>query len=598
MTTDIRIGDSLEVLRTMPDESVHCVITSPPYWGLRDYGTADWEGGDVECEHMGPPKASSKSTLKNDGRPQEMVGQNDYERGAVTPYRTTCGKCGAIRIDKQMGLEATPELFIANMVEVFREVRRVLRSDGTCWVNLGDSYYNYRPGGTSQSKQTIAKHDGAVVEISAKRNNKIATLKEKDLCGIPWRVALALQADGWWLRSDIIWCLSGGTRVYAKTQKGEMPMTIKDMVRLDPSTVQLWNGEKWTQVLGWNESPRPDAPLEITLRSGERIGCTPGHKFPTNRGLQEARWLVVGDIIETTTLPDRTHRAALIPDYDIGWFVGMYLAEGSRGKGGRVIQIASHQKETDRLKMLQNIAKFYDGTCQAHDTSDNGMTINLYGSVLTGIIDQYISGKTAKDKHLSMKCWQRNNEFLNGILRGYLEGDGHHDIVNDRWRLGFTRNYNLEADLRTLCARLGVSLRLNPAHSGDFKTFRGEIRFTKSDHFNTKQNGEVVKIGRSRARKFWDIGVKDNPHLFALASGVLTHNSKPNPMPESVTDRPTKAHEYVFLLTKSARYFYDADAVREKANKPTRMAASFRDGGVYTGNRSNDNAADKTKDSH
>jgi hypothetical protein len=77
--------------------------------------------------------------------------------------------------------------------------------------------------------------------------------------------------------------------------------------------------------------------------------------------------------------------------------------------------------------------------------------------------------------------------------------------------------------------------------------------------------GEVVSIGRSKARKFWDIEVEDDPHLFALASGVLTHNSKPNPMPESVTDRCTRSHEYIFMLTKSARYFYDAEAVKEPA---------------------------------
>jgi len=91
------------------------------------------------------------------------------------------------------------------MVRVFAELRRVLRHDGTLWLNIGDSYYNYRPGGTSQTKQTLAGHNGAVVEVSAKRNQRFEGIKEKDLCMIPARVALALQDDGWWLRSQIVW---------------------------------------------------------------------------------------------------------------------------------------------------------------------------------------------------------------------------------------------------------------------------------------------------------------------------------------------------------------------------------------------------------
>lgn len=135
-------------MREMPDESVQCCVTSPPYWGLRDYG------------HPG-----------------------------------------------QIGQEETPEAFVAAMVDVFREVRRLLKADGTCWINLGDSYYNYRTGyNGSLNAQTF--HDGARGKPTngcARRANKQENLKEKDLAGIPWSVALALRADGWYLRSDIIW---------------------------------------------------------------------------------------------------------------------------------------------------------------------------------------------------------------------------------------------------------------------------------------------------------------------------------------------------------------------------------------------------------
>ena len=514
---EIKQGDALSVLKTMPEQSVHCCVTSPPYWGLRDYG-----------------------------------------------------------VDGQLGLESTPDEYVEKMVEVFREVRRVLRDDGTLWLNLGDSYMgswgNYAPTGKGgqRAKQVERWQRGAYEGKEDWRpptSMKQEGIKPKDLVGIPWMVAFALRTDGWYLRQDIIWCLSGGTRVYVKTQKGEMPMTIKDLVRLDPSTVRLWNGEKWTRVLGWSQTPRPDVAYEIELRSGERIGCTAGHVWPTERENVRTDELQVGDVIKTCRLPEpeNVKQPSGLDDELVGWFVGLYIAEGSRS--GDAIQIASHTQELERFEKLKNVAEAYHGTCRMHKTGGNAATINLYGHVLTGILDTYVSGRTAKDKHLSVRCWQRSDGFLMAVLKGYLSGDGHYDEANDRYRIAFTNNDNWAADLRTLCARLGVSLRLkrakNTINGREFPGYRGQIRLSVSDHHNNKPDGEIVAIRRSRARQFWDIGVEDEPHLFALASGVLTHNSKPNAMPESVKDRCTKAHEYIFLLTKNSKYYFNSDLIRE-----------------------------------
>jgi DNA modification methylase len=146
-------GDAREL--PLADASVQCVVTSPPYWGLRDYGL-----------------------------------------GSET-----------------LGLEPTPELYVEHLVEIFREVRRVLRADGTCWVNLGDSYASDVKGSGGISHSPLFH---ATAETGRSANGQVAAqryaprrvdhgLKPKDLVGIPWRVAFALQADGWWLRSDIIW---------------------------------------------------------------------------------------------------------------------------------------------------------------------------------------------------------------------------------------------------------------------------------------------------------------------------------------------------------------------------------------------------------
>jgi len=506
---EVLVGDCRELLRGLPDCSVHCCVTSPPYFGLRDYGN-----------------------------------------------------------DAQIGLEQTPEAYVAELVAVFREVRRVLRDDGTVWLNLGDSYFSSTKGTGGSNPDTSPKQawkgskngqGGYTVKLSAGD----LPIKHKDLIGIPWRVAFALQADGWWLRQDIIWCLSGGTVVYAKTQKGEMPTTIKDLARLDPSTVKLWNGSKWTQLLGVSKSGRKGDEIEIVLRSGERISCTPTHKFPTDKGLIDASKIKIGDVLNSCSLPEPENIKDCAIDEDAAWLAGLYLAEGSISGNQRTIQIAGHAKESERWDRVQKIAHKYGGTA-TRTLDGNNMSIRIYGRILHAIIDELVNGKTAHDKGFSPVVWKYSNKFIGSMLDGYLHGDGHKD--GDRWRLGFCRNYNLERDLRTACARLGYSLTLNMssvAYNGSTNpTFRGEIRKSAPVHCNSKNKAEVVEVRKARARQFYDIGVDDEPHLFALASGILTHNSKPNPMPESVTDRCTKAHEYIFLLSKSAKYYYDAEAVK------------------------------------
>jgi site-specific DNA-methyltransferase (adenine-specific) len=197
----VYVGDCLESLRTMPEKSVHCCVTSPPYWGLRDYGTARWDGGDAECDHR---------TVATGGNEKQGPNKGNNNREGM-PYRDTCGKCGAIRVDGQLGLEKTPEEYVAKMVEVFREVRRVLRDDGTLWLNLGDSYAatTKQTGQNDRDRPHNGEPRGTYDVGTAGDKTQIRTnlngLKTKDLVGIPWRVAFALQADGWWLRQDIIW---------------------------------------------------------------------------------------------------------------------------------------------------------------------------------------------------------------------------------------------------------------------------------------------------------------------------------------------------------------------------------------------------------
>ena len=208
-TAHIYVGDVLKRLGEIPDGTVRTCVTSPPYFGLRDYGTASWEGGKPECEHS---INQIDADNKRDGQFEERVFRGD---------RSACIKCGATRVDSQIGLENTPDEYVANMVAVFREVKRVLADDGTLWLNIGDSYV----GGKGQSgqgnpdKQAQRASEGVSINqahhqiagqgktrpTDDRQAMREAGLKPKDLIGIPWRVAFALQADGWYLRSDIIW---------------------------------------------------------------------------------------------------------------------------------------------------------------------------------------------------------------------------------------------------------------------------------------------------------------------------------------------------------------------------------------------------------
>jgi DNA modification methylase len=246
-------GDCREALRQLPEKSVQTCITSPPYYGLRAYGTAVWQGGDPDCDH------SKATSGRGTNVPQTKNPNVDYP---VAPHRGgdpgVCGRCGAVRVEPTiwggepdhahewgttlvakrgsggereygsfdggvgrgpavslpssqmcpcgawrgaLGLEPTPEMYVEHLVEVFAEVRRVLRDDGLLWLNLGDSYANdSKWGGATGGKHADALHGEPVG-----RTRRYTGLKSKDLIGVPWLVAFALRADGWFLRGDIVW---------------------------------------------------------------------------------------------------------------------------------------------------------------------------------------------------------------------------------------------------------------------------------------------------------------------------------------------------------------------------------------------------------
>lgn len=225
MTVTIHHGDCLQVLRSMPDGSVDCVVTSPPYYGLRDYDCAG-----------------------------------------------------------QIGLEETPTDFLVAMLGVFREVHRVLKNSGTCWVNMGDSYANdSKWGGSTSGKHVKALHGAG----SVGRGKRYTGLPAKNIMGMPWRLAFALQDDGWVLRQDIVW-----------SKPNPMPETVKDrftksheyMFLLTKGKKYFWNFDAvqepvsgtanarrpMKQPTGWDTSTGQGAHGSIH-KSGRGTGVGWGH---------------------------------------------------------------------------------------------------------------------------------------------------------------------------------------------------------------------------------------------------------------------------------------------------------------------------------
>lgn len=237
MTIEILQGDCRDVLGSLSDGSINCCVTSPPYFGLRDYG-----------------------------------------------------------VEGQLGLEPTPDEFVAAMVEVFREVRRVLRDDGTLWLNLGDSYSSSPPGNKTKGVSAKSGLNGVNGESGRYRESlasghatkrdtsRIPGIKPKDLIGIPWRVAFALQADGWYLRQDIIW-----------HKPNPMPESVTD--RCTKAHEYIFMLSKSPRYYFDNEAIKEPAVSGHPSGNGFKRSARESYKNPdgTPRG-NDSQWLGVGGL--------------------------------------------------------------------------------------------------------------------------------------------------------------------------------------------------------------------------------------------------------------------------------------------------------------
>ena len=278
---EIREGHVLERLREMPSESVHMIMTSPPYWGLRNYGTVPqvW-GGDPECEHLwqsGEWKIRTGDDDKLDWK--QATSKGSHERDAPIDY-AYCAHCDAWR--GHLGLEPNPELFVANMVLVFRELWRVLRPDGSVWLNIGDGWWGGK--GASSMAWTTENTERATLQRphtnmggrgkTRPSDRPHLALKPKDLIGMPWRIAFALQTDGaasvTEMRAvekviDALW------DEYAGETPPERVLAVLE--RLYGEYAQAKGNSWWLRspIVWWKDNPMPEAVRDRPTKSYEFV---------------------------------------------------------------------------------------------------------------------------------------------------------------------------------------------------------------------------------------------------------------------------------------------------------------------------------------
>ena len=293
-------GDALTVLKRMEDESVHMAVTSSPYYGLRSYGYRPQIWTETQTVSTNGERFTHRDTGHLIRKPGPLQSEGNKNRENLKS--DICSKCGAWR--GELGQEPTPELFIQHLTRIYHELKRVLRSDGVFWGNIGNSFASgkgtcFNPGGNENSLQRDCKESGG---LPLDRGNKStlakSNLKPKDLIGIPWMLAFSLRADGaaspqtmytverirsallndydtwndipkntkrtiedldeewlkaqkggWYLRADLPWvkrnCLCSGTTVYTRSQKGVMPQTIHDLTHNNLKSTEMWNGTRW-----------------------------------------------------------------------------------------------------------------------------------------------------------------------------------------------------------------------------------------------------------------------------------------------------------------------------------------------------------------
>ena len=460
-----------------------------------------------------------------------------------------------------------------------------------------------------------------------------------------FRVGTVLMDLGYWILNDVIWikCLAGSTELFCLINERPIVTSIKDLQRIDPQAnrIQLPSYDErgtfvWADMVGIRQTEKARG-LRIQCEDGSWVECSLNHCFPV---LREGKMLFVEAhalTVEDTLLQLRRFDMPQVIESDgidqaLGEFIGWYLAEGSQLDGGDGIQLSISADERPQAEALVTTIRHKFGIIGRIHVYENKLSLVFASRLITVLVERFVRGQDAKSKRLTRESFLYGTAFLEGVLSGYLQGDGGWDALNQRWRLGFCRNEGLLTDLRVICRltgrRLHTAYGVVPYQRGQAEIIRGEVRdhveqwsyvslgdiglpsrrhFTQHQRHSLEQIRTTYKLITHKnpaavmpevaeqvlygdlqpvrirtimpgtLRTFYDLALADGTnHVFALANGLLSHNS--NPMPNFRGVRLTNAHETLIWAKKSReqkRYTFNYQALK-LMNDDKQMRSDWR----------------------
>lgn len=574
------VGHVLQTLRKLPSESVQCCVTSPPYWGLRSYGTEPqiW-GGDPACDH----KWGEVVTRNDNASGGPSVKQESNAGSRHVDYsdrikRSDICHCGAWR--GELGSEPTSGMFVEHLVEIFREVRRVLRPDGVCFVNIGDSYNAAgREGhGTRIGQKQGTNRASASGEDSCRSSD--ITLKPKDLCLVPWRFVIAAQADGWYVRDAICWskpapmpeCLAPDTQVFIRRNGWVTRTNLGDVSKL-ANLPEILTPDGWRQIKNLWKTNKPA--MEIRASSVERVVCSEDHRFPisSDRRRKKTRLEAASKIrhhgyadyllyspIQKHLTPPLTEWAGRELDKSLGYLIGVYAAEGGHDRGFGIKLTIGWIEDEFAQRIISAASSL--GLVTTENRDGNAKNILIRDEWIYRAADAFVPG-TCKTKSLCIELiLNAPEDFRRAILDGYIDGDGS-DRDGGGW-IATSASRRLRDDIATLASSVGIVTSKGFGERADKRTGTVSRSHSIWTPYVSRRKPKAGTDGtfqipprarRLQGRNIEMIDIEVDGGIFLIGDGLITHNS--------VRDRCTKAWEPIFMLTKSENYFFDAEAVKE-----------------------------------
>ena len=549
----IHNGDALELANQLPDESIDMIITSPPYFQLRNY----------------LPK-----------------GHHNKE--------------------KEIGNEDDPYEYIGKLIKIFNVLKRKIKKSGTLFCNLGDVYFGGGPQSFERENRNIKWYEESIKNPHRRDKSKYEWMKPKQLMLIPSRFAIEMQNSGWILRNDLIWkkenamptCLHPDTKVYIKENNKISIKSLKQLVNKCINNKLILSPRGWKKI---NNIWKKQLNKRINFEVGKigKISCSEEHRFPISHDNRRRNYEFKKAIdIKDSKITDKILVKSISEFIDTnlynytfedGRFIGLYTAEGgfSHQKYPKC-KFTVHINEIEIQEfILEYCRKFVKIPLKwVSNNEHNYSYIQIYSNRLKEFITQFVNGK-CKSKFINidyiLNC---NKEFRQGIFKGIVDGDGY---ISKDGRIMFAfASEELRNNLQILCSSLGLYpsvinknnfdkrtnkiynsfvLYIPPSYQTQFlKSQKKSIPLVEKGRFGSKgwkaefRNDILCNTFRIRNKniengnfEFIDLEVEDN--LFLLSNGIISHNS--------VQDRWKPSYEHIFFFVKYRRYFFDLNSIRE-----------------------------------